>query len=64
MVVVIIMVVVQSIDVATGKDELILTAITVIILTNLHKIRRNKKRERIYIVETLKKWKIYVISAE
>jgi hypothetical protein len=55
MVVVMIMVVVQSVDVAMSKDGLILTAMMVIILTNLHKIRRNKKRERIYIVETLKR---------
>jgi hypothetical protein len=55
MVVVMIMVIVQSVDVAMSKDGLILTAMMVIILTNLHKIRRNKKRERIYIVERLKR---------
>jgi hypothetical protein len=42
---------VEVVDVAMGEDGIIFRTIMVIILTNLFRIKRNKKRERIYIAE-------------
>jgi AMMECR1 domain-containing protein len=49
-----VVVVVEATDMAIGKDELIFTTIMVTILTNLLRIKRNKKNERIFIEKILK----------
>jgi hypothetical protein len=49
-----VVVVIETEDVAMREDCLITATIMVVIhqiLTNLHRMRRNKKKERIYIVE-------------
>jgi len=53
-IIIMVVVVIETEDVAMREDGLITATIMVVIheiLTNLHRMRRNKKGERIYIAE-------------
>jgi hypothetical protein len=62
-----VVVVIEAKGVVMREDGLIIATIMVVIhqiLTNLHKMMRNKKGGRIYIVEISRRYKMFVIDVE
>jgi hypothetical protein len=62
-----VVVIIEAEDVAMREDGLITAIIMVVIhqiLTNLHKVMRNKKRGRIYVAEIPRRYKMHVIDVK
>ena len=66
-IIIMVVVVIEAKGVVMREDGLITATIMVVIhqiLTNLHKMMRNKKGGRIYIVEISRRYKMFVIDVE